>query len=539
MPYQWDAFISYSHLDDLSRSGAGWVSQFRSEFEDLLTKRLGREARIWRDTGQINGQRLFDPAIQTALEQTAILIVLYSAAYVGSSYCGKEREWFAKSGAKIADQSRIFPLRLVNIPREKWPKEFSGYRGFDFFRANEADPLGFPLDPDSREFRSEIEKVVAGVQSVLTALEDASKEQPRAAPPAEIVLPSTGSQPQPPAISASLQAPSAAHEEPLTNGSPTNGSLGRVTAGASPEEALEFELLKKAFKVDFQRCVGQINLLTARKDLHDQLHELQLKFFRPVDELLPRNSLTVDAQTLSIIREHSFTLSDILNALQEIADRKVVPGEDIKWLSDISTARTKLEGGLLKSDSGALRGALNLVDRVLAQWPSRINTKLTENARSLALADLATKLEGLCTASPDFNEKLGTKVKELRDLDVRISDLVTVHDNWQIFDDEMRGFKATLNASLSDIADDWPGLKEKAKTLKAENPATWAERLTYCGTEMEHGLQTQDVARVQQSFRFLQSAAWDRFFVADKNLKRGCQALEQARQPIEMVLSLA
>jgi hypothetical protein len=56
---------------------------------------------------------------------------------------------------------------------------------------------------------------------------------------------------------------------------------------------------------------------------------------------------------------------------------------------------------------------------------------------------------------------------------------------------------------------------------------------------MERGLQTQDVARVQQSFRFLQSAAWDRFFIADKNLKKGCQALEQARQPIEMVLSLA
>jgi TIR domain-containing protein len=518
--YQWDSFISYSRLDDGSPSGApGWVSRFCGEFEDLLTKRLGRKALIWRDIGQINGQRLFDPAIQTALEQSAVLIVLYSAAYGSSDYCGKEREWFARSGAIVGDQSRILPIRLVNIPRDTWPKEFSGFTGFDFFRASESDPVGFPLDPGSRQFCEELKKVVVAVQSVLTALkkprEEAAPNERRDVAPVEIV----GL--RPPVISASP------------------GSLGRVTAGDSPEEAREFELLKKAFKVDFQRCVGQISLLTARKDVHDQLHELQLKFFRPLDELLPRNSLTIDAQTLGIIHEYSFTLSDILNNLREIADRKVLPDEDIKWLNDVFTAKNRLEAAMLKSDVAALRAVVNLVDRVLAQWPSRINTKLNETARSLALDYLAAKLEGLCTASPDFDQKLGDNVKELRDLHLRISELVTVHDNWQTFDDEMRGLKATLNASLTDIADEWPGLKEKARTLKAENPDTWAQRLTYVGGEMERGLQTRDVERVQQSFRFLQNATWDRFFVVDKNLKKGCQALEQARRPIEMVLSLA
>src|SRR5262249_32663073 len=132
--------------------------------------------------------------------------------------------------------------------------------------------------------------------------------------------------------------------------------------------------------------------------------------------------------------------------------------------------------------------------------------------------------------------RIGDKVQELKTLDLQLSELVTVHDKWQTFDDDMREFKASLNESLGNIADEWPGLKEKAKTLKAENPTTWAERLMFWGGEMERGLQAQDIARVQQSFRGLYDAASGRFYVADKNLKR---ALGRAGVPLETVLSHA
>jgi hypothetical protein len=503
MPYPWDAFISYSHLDDRSPSGpSGWVTRFREQFDDLLTKRVGREARIWRDTGQVNGQRLIDATIETALPQCAILVVLYSASYEGSVYCGKEREWFATSGTTIGDQSRVFIVRLVNIPRDRWPKEFRGCRGFDFFRLKDGDPIGYPLDPDDKRFRDELEKVVAAAQSVLTALGEKARkpERPQGNPP----LPPPA--PPPP--------------------------------GGGTEETREFELLKQAFKEDFQRCGAQIKLLSARKDFHDQLHELQLKFFVPVSAVLQGNLLTVDAQLTSIVREHNFTLSEIFDSLQAIANRKHVPDSELGWLNDLSKAKSTLEAGVLRSDIAALRAAVSAVGRVLAVWPPRINTKLNENARDLALADLATKLEGLCTKSSSFGQSLGAKVQKLRTLHVQISELAAVHDHWQTFDDEMRLFETTLNQSLSDIADIWPALKEKARTLKADNPAAWTTRLNYWDGEMERALQDKDIAGAQKCFIRLRSAARERFYVADKNLKDGCQALQQAGEPIEAALSV-
>jgi hypothetical protein len=530
--YNWDLFLSYSHLDDLSPSEApGWVTQFKRSLDVFLTKRLGRPSRIWFDH-TLNGQNVFDLTIQKAIDDSAILMALYSASYADSAYCAKEREWFAKSGLTVGDQKRIFPVHLVKVPHERWPREFDGCTGFEFFRVSANDPVGFPLDPTDSLFSQELRNVVVALDSVLAALSKVREAVVEAAPVAPVSRISAAAQDLEPVRPENPPAPP-----------PQLPAAGAASPGS--EETFEFEMLKRTFKDDFQQCVGQIQLLSARKELHDQLHELQFKFFIPVSDLLAGSSLTADNQLLSIVREHSFTLSEICDTLRVIAsrtppgsDRPLLPRNELSWIEDVAKARNLIEVGMRDFDLVPLRTAVQAVRRVLAVWPSRINAKLNENARELALADLAGTLQELCTKSSTFAQRLGDKIAKLRELHVQISELAALHDDWQTFDDEMRLLEATLNQSMKDIADTWPGLKEKAKTLYAENSETWAKRLAFFEGEMDRAVQAQDLASAQRCFIRLRSAARDRFYLADQNLKNGCQDLERVGGPIGTILEV-
>ena len=501
--YQWDAFISFSHLDDRTPSGApGWVTEFRNTLAVLLTSRLGREAQLWLDD-KLNGQVMFDPRIQAAIENSAVLIAIYSASYIGSGYCSKEREWFGRTGLTIGDQGRVLLVRLVNIPPAEWPKEFAGRLGFNFFRTTANDPRGFPLKPNDQKYSDEMESVVVAIDQILPALEQTQPALP----------------PQPAPVPAPQAGPAVA---------PING--------VAPE-TLEFELRKQDFKADFQRCVAQIRLLSARKDLHDQLHDLELKFLVPVSTTIPTgNSLAIDGQRLDIVREHNFALSEILDNLRAIVARNVVPANEIRWVDDIAKAQERLEAGMRNLDLISLRAAVKDIGRVNDLWPARINAKLTENARGLALLDLATKLQQLCTMGSSFAQQLGDKVQKLKDLDAQISKLVTDHDDWQTYDVELSLFETTVSQNLQEIAASWPGLKQRGDALYGGNSAPWAQNLIFLGGKMDRAVQTADMASAQDCFVRLRSAARDQFYRADKDLKKGCQALEQVGEPIDTVL---
>jgi hypothetical protein len=477
-----------------------------------VSSRLGRPASIWHDRS-LNGQRKIDDTIQAAIDNSAILLVLYSAGYESSDYCAKEREWFARKSTSIGDQSRVLTVRLVNISHEKWPKELRGCTGFDFFTKTPNDPTGFPVDPSDGSFDEKLKGVVAGLGDVLTAIKSAPKA----------------------IVATSQDAPIRVIDLPRVG-------PDRDTGTSVSPEAREFAILKGLFKDDFQKCFAQIKLLSGRKDLHDQLHELQFKFYIPVSEILPNASAAIDGQLLDIVRDHYFTLSEIMDNLRAIEARKTLPTKELAWLDEVAKARTTFDEGIRRVDPVSLRAAVNAIGRVLAVWPSRINAKLTENARDLAPGALAIKLQQLCSKSAAFKQQLGGKASQLDDLEQRISDLAAIHDDWQTFDDELRLLETTLTQSLQDlqdIEDIWPALKSKGATLYAKNSENWAQRLIYLGGEMDQALQKKSVADAKRCFIRFRSAARNRFYLADQNLKNGCQLLQQVGDPIEAVLEAA
>lgn len=500
--HEYDVFISFSHLDDKSPSGRGWVTAFYTALDIWLTRRLGRAARIWHDRRRLTGECEIDETIRKAIDNSAVLLAFYSAGYASSEYCAKEREWFAKNTIKVGDKSRALTIRLANIPHEKWPKELQGCTGFDFFCLKPNDQMGYPLRTDKRAFEEKVKDVVNGIEAVLEAIARA----PHAATLPEIVA-----------------TPSV---EPIP-----------VFCSVSQEER-EFTLLKDSFKFDFQKCFAQIKLLSGRKEIHDQLHELQFKFYIPVLDSLPDASASIDGQLLDILRDHYFTLSEVLDNLRAIVTRykEYLPDKERTVLDEVAKARTMLDEGIRRFDLVSMRGAIRKIDRVLAFWPSQMNARLTENARELALGTLAKKLQQLCDNSASFKQQLGEKASQLENLEQRISTLAAIHDDCQSFDNDLRALESTLTQSLQDIEDIWPELHGKAATLCAENSETWAEPLCYWGGQMDQALKRQSVADAKRCFIRFSSAARKRFYLADQDLKKNCQMLQMVGDPIEALL---
>src|SRR6476620_6761508 len=96
--YTYDIFISYAHLDNDKLWGqtAGWIEQFYTDLNILLSRRIGKPeaVKIWWDNKKLDGSKVFDQSIAEGIKQSAVLLCLTSRSYLQSEYCQKELNLF-------------------------------------------------------------------------------------------------------------------------------------------------------------------------------------------------------------------------------------------------------------------------------------------------------------------------------------------------------------------------------------------------------------------------------------------------------------
>lgn len=102
-----DVFVSYARVDNVTADpdpNQGWVSQFHRHLDVALSKKVGRldTIKIWRDTRELQGNRLFDRTIEDAIRGSAIFLALTSNGYLKSDYCKRELSWFYEKAGKDA-----------------------------------------------------------------------------------------------------------------------------------------------------------------------------------------------------------------------------------------------------------------------------------------------------------------------------------------------------------------------------------------------------------------------------------------------------
>jgi len=96
MPYNYDLFISYAHLDDLSPFGdeRGWIDLLHERLSVLVSQALGSELRIWRDGHNLGGNDPLNEAIAAGITESLVLVPVISPRYVQSDWCNREMTAF-------------------------------------------------------------------------------------------------------------------------------------------------------------------------------------------------------------------------------------------------------------------------------------------------------------------------------------------------------------------------------------------------------------------------------------------------------------
>ncbi|MGB3769496.1 MAG: hypothetical protein WA947_23295 [Phormidesmis sp.] len=296
------------------------------------------------------------------------------------------------------------------------------------------------------------------------------------------------------------------------------------------------------FRVVFQAACDQIDVIANYKALHDLLHTLEFQCYGVIVQAARR--FPDDELALEDLMEYELTLQDLLAELQQVAAQETIATNEVRWLAELQKARAELNSAIAQLELEPLKRTIWLLNRVLANQPDRINTKLTEAARSLRLPDLVEAMqfvaEHLAGAQLDAQklQQFEQGVEVLEALNQRLSALVIGHDYWQSFDREMRRIEATLAQDLIELEMSWPYLQDQAGGLIDIEADAWTTAFQKDSQNLDAALEAQHPVKIRRYFRLYRKRASQRFFQVDVTLKRLCEELREVGGPLASVLRM-
>ena len=150
MNVEQNVFISYAHIDDqpLTPGEKGWITRFHATLKAILSMRMGREAKIWRDE-KLQGNDVFSDEIVAQFKKSAVLISVLTSRYLNSEWCTREAREFCQSaqqtgGLVIGNKSRVF--KVIKSPvdsQQLLPSPMQDTLGYEFFTIKDGAPLEF------------------------------------------------------------------------------------------------------------------------------------------------------------------------------------------------------------------------------------------------------------------------------------------------------------------------------------------------------------------------------------------------------------
>jgi Domain of unknown function (DUF4062) len=198
MTFDCDAFISYSHIDNvgLVDGSKGWITNLHRALEIRIAQLLGEKPHIWRDP-KLAGNDVFEITLVEQLKRVAVLITVVSPRYVKSEWTRRELIEFwkaaeAQGGVRFHDKARIFKVLKTPVPRETDLPELASLLGYEFFkidpetgRAHELDEIfgesaqrdfWIKLDDLAHDISTLLEILRREFQVSTTGVESAKKE---------------------------------------------------------------------------------------------------------------------------------------------------------------------------------------------------------------------------------------------------------------------------------------------------------------------------------------------------------------------------
>jgi hypothetical protein len=185
MSFDCDAFISYSHMDNvgLIDGSKGWITNLHRALEIRVGQLLGEKPEIWRDP-KLTGNDVFADTLIDKLRCVAVLISVLSPRYVKSEWTRRELVEFwkaaeAQGGVNFHDKARIFKVMKTPIPREMDPPELQPLLGYEFYQIDQASGRVRELDEifgtdAQREFWMKLDDLAHDIAALLEVLRNES-----------------------------------------------------------------------------------------------------------------------------------------------------------------------------------------------------------------------------------------------------------------------------------------------------------------------------------------------------------------------------
>ncbi len=187
MSFDCDAFISYTHIDNVSLidGSKGWITNLHRALEIRVGQLLGETPEIWRDP-KLTGNDVFENTLVEQLKRVAVLITVVSPRYVKSEWTRRELVEFwkaaeAQGGVKFHDKARIFKVLKTPIPRQMDPPELQPLLGYEFFHVDTETGRVRELDEvfgaqAQREFWMKLDDLAHDIAALLEILQGESLE---------------------------------------------------------------------------------------------------------------------------------------------------------------------------------------------------------------------------------------------------------------------------------------------------------------------------------------------------------------------------
>ncbi len=185
----------------------------------------------------------------------------------------------------------------------------------------------------------------------------------------------------------------------------------------------------------FELVLQNIDVMSAYKKLHDELHNLIFAVFPLVENsarLLPEGK---DAR--SNLAKYDKTLRTAIEEMREAAQRDFVEAEESEWISQLDLGRKELKAVLDDFDKENLETALQKIRDVLETQPTRVNKKLWRamNSENSRLPELIKIMEEVLTylkdEPPERRVMFETGIESLKTLTAKLEALINEHDTWQ------------------------------------------------------------------------------------------------------------
>lgn len=518
-------FYSYAHNDKTLRE------ELRKHLSSLRYRGVCRD---WSD-GEISAGDDWEAEIGGQLAEAEVILLLISADFLSSKYI-RTVELQKAMQRHQARQAQVVPIMLR-------PCDYTG----EVFSKLQGLPTGMKAIttwPNQDEAWTDVVKGLA-------LLFDKFREEREGAAKSSGAVALTG---QPPA-SAPIEAPSLApHEIVSTAAQEENRALAETSTKAFQSLS---ELMSNA-KINAFVAEQQGQLVTAEealevlvdyKNVHDMLHDLQFKCYNYIFQEARKVEDQID---WSLLVQPQKDLAEILQSLEEAANRRSMADEDFSWLDQLREAQGQLSAACDQLSLPPLKTARDVITTILQMRPTIFDTKLCAAARTLPLDDLQKALNAVrgklspACIDTEAGASFSAGVDALPQLSANLQALTTEHTRWQVIETRIWSIDALIDRDLGALQNGWPQVRDRFVKICNGNRAPWARSILEQAAKLDTLLSAPPSGdanefrrwqtRVRQSYTSCSNDGGTRFYQVDLSLKRLCDQLRAVQQALVKML---